>query len=125
MFVAAQQAFLAGQQVKAAAANDAAVGGSTVTNVNIVLDPDLSALYNMAGVEPAFQANIAALQCVRYLQSVQTTLGQVLAAVAPAPPTPAPTPAPAPVPTPASTATPAPTLSPVQPTIQTPSTPTP
>ena len=75
MFVAAQQAFLAGQQAKAAAANDAAVGGSTVTNVNIVLDPDLSALYNTAGVEPAFQANIASLQCVRYLQSVQTTLG--------------------------------------------------
>ena len=113
MFVAAQQAFLAGQQAKAAAANDAAVGsGSTVTDVNIVLDPDLSALYNMAGVEPAFQANIAALQCVRYLQSVQTTLGQILTAVAPVPPvdpTPAPTPAP----------------SPVQPIIQTPSTPTP
>ena len=119
MFVAAQQAFLAGQQAKAVAANDAAVGsGATVTNVNIVLDPDFSALYNTAGVEPAFKANIAALQCVRYLQSVQTMLGQILTAVAPAPPA-NPTPAPAPAPTPPST------QAPVQPTIQTVSTTTP
>ena len=41
-----------------------------MTNVNIVLDPDLSAALQPAGVEPAFQANIAALQCVRYLQTV-------------------------------------------------------
>ena len=120
MFVAAQQAFLAGQQAKAAAANDATVGSeSTVTNVNIVLDPDLSALYNTPGVDPAFKANVAALQCVRYLQSVQTALGQILAAVAPAPPVnpsprlPPPAPSPAPAPTP------------IQPTIQTGSGPTP
>ncbi|HTU24266.1 MAG TPA: hypothetical protein VMF30_02640 [Pirellulales bacterium] len=127
MFVAAQQAFLAAQQAKAAAANDAVIGGGTlVTHVNIVLDPDLSALYNTPGVDAAFQANIAALQSVRLLQATQTTLAQVLAAVIPippSPPAPAPSPEPSPAPSPSPASTPlqssTPAVASVQPTIQT------
>jgi hypothetical protein len=79
--IAAQQAFVAAQQQRSSEQNDSVLGGpASTTTINVVLDPDLSALFNDPSVvaNNAYKAVIAALQAVRLAQQTAGSLAAIL-----------------------------------------------